>query len=155
MLPRISGIPSSPDPMTITFELGDFDSSRVASMPLIFNKLFVKLLLMMLFARDSPSAAILFLSASLFSLSKPILVSECLLLLLQFAFNSHADLVRQFDRTDQHAPWHRHSLGSALSQFLISRCFLLQLFLWNKFPLQCTGPIPDGSLILLLVSQDD
>jgi hypothetical protein len=63
------GSPSLPEPTTITLELGDLASSNVASIPLIFNSLSVKLLLMILLARDSPSAAIRFLSASLFSLS--------------------------------------------------------------------------------------
>ena len=51
-------------------EFGDSASFKVASIPLIFRRAGVKLLLMILLAADSPSAAIRFLSASLFSLSR-------------------------------------------------------------------------------------
>jgi len=68
-LPSINGSPSFPLPITITFAFGLEASAVVASMPLILSKEGVKLLLIIALAAASPSAAILFLSASLFSLS--------------------------------------------------------------------------------------
>ena len=66
---KIIGKPSLPLPTTTTFELGDSANLLVASIPLILSRLGVKLLLTILFASASHWAAILFLSASLFSLS--------------------------------------------------------------------------------------
>ena len=66
---EIIGKPSLPLPTTTTFELGDSANLLVASIPLILRRLVVKLLLTILLASASPLASILFLSASLFSLS--------------------------------------------------------------------------------------
>ena len=62
------GKPSLLLPIIITLVLVDSASFVVASIPLIFKREGVKLLLIILFATASPSAAILFLSASLSSL---------------------------------------------------------------------------------------
>jgi len=62
--PRIIGIPSSPEPITITLALGDSDNFNVASIPFSLRILSVNEALKILFAIALPSASILCLSAS-------------------------------------------------------------------------------------------
>ena len=62
--PKIIGIPSSPEPITITLALGDSDNFNVASIPFYLRILSVNEALKILFAIALPSASILCLSAS-------------------------------------------------------------------------------------------
>ena len=62
--PRIIGRPFSPEPITITLELLDSDSFKVASIPFSWRILSVNEALKILFALALPSASILCLSAS-------------------------------------------------------------------------------------------
>jgi hypothetical protein len=61
----IGKLPFSPPPITITLELGDLASSKVASIPFSVKILSVKDALRILLATAFPSASILCLSASL------------------------------------------------------------------------------------------